>query len=336
MEAGYGSLRRFNDDLRRVFQRSPRELRSGRRQHAHRDGSVLTLRLPVRSPYDADWVFDFLARRALAGVEEVDGHCYRRRLPGPADHRDGGSWVEVRWDGDALRLCMPAGCPAPLSEVLPRVRRVFDLDAEPLTIDADLSRDPLLAPAVSAAPGLRVPGAWDGFEIAVRAILGQQVSVDRATVLAHGLMARFGADCLTDPARLARADVAAVGMPGKRGEAIRRLAAAVADGGLDLHEGADSEALGRALCAVPGIGPWTAGYVTMRVAKDPDAYPANDWVVVKMLEQLAPEQARAAAAGRAGSRADGWRPWRAYAVMYLWHWSARLRAARLRARAREA
>jgi AraC family transcriptional regulator of adaptative response / DNA-3-methyladenine glycosylase II len=335
MEAGYGSLRRFNDDLRRVFRRSPRELRAARRQHTPGQASGVTLRLPVRAPYDADWVFDFLARRALAGVEEVDGHRYRRWLPGSA-RREGGAWIEVRWDGDALVLALPANCPVPVSEVLPRVRRVFDLDAEPLTIGADLARDSLLASAVAAAPGLRVPGAWDGFEIAVRAILGQQVSVDRATVLAHGLMARFGADCLTEPARLARADVAAVGMPGRRGEAIRRLAAAVADGGLDLHEGADSEALGRALCALPGIGPWTAGYVTMRVAKDPDAFPANDWVVLKMLEQHVPDEARAAAAGRAGSRADGWRPWRAYAVMYLWHWSARLRAARARAGAREA
>jgi len=125
-------------------------------------------------------------------------------------------------------------------------------------------------------------------------------------------------------------------MPGKRGEAIRRLAAAVVQDGLELHEGADSGELGRALCAVPGIGPWTAGYVTMRVAKDPDAFPANDWVVLKMLEQHAPDEARAAAAGRAGSRADGWRPWRAYAVMYLWHWSARTRARRVRAGAREA
>lgn len=329
-EAGYGSLRSCSDDVRRVFRRSPRELRAARRQQPAGEASGLTLRLPVRPPYDADWVFDFLARRALSGVEEVDGQRYRRRLPGPADRREAGSWIEVRRDGDALLLCLPADCPVPLSELLPRVRRVFDLDAEPLTIGADLARDPLLAPAVAAAPGLRVPGAWDGFEIAVRAILGQQVSVDRATVLAHGLMARFGADCLTEPARLARADVAAVGMPGKRGEAIRRLAAAVVQGDLELHEGADSDELGRALCAVPGIGPWTAGYVTMRVAKDPDAFPANDWVVLKMLEQHAPDDARAAAAGRAGSRAERWRPWRAYAVMYLWHWSARTRARRVR------
>jgi len=324
MEAGYGSLRRFNDDVRRVFRLSPRELRAARRQRLSRDTAGLVLRLPVRAPYNADWVFDFLARRALAGVEEVAGHRYRRRLP--VDDGSGECWIEVRWDGEALLLELPAACPVPVSEVLPRVRRVFDLDAEPLTIDADLSRDALLAPAVAAAPGLRVPGAWDGFEIAVRAILGQQVSVDRATVLAHELMARFGADCLTNPARLAGADVAAVGMPGKRGEAIRRLAAAAADGGLQLHEGADSAELGRALCAVPGIGPWTAGYVTMRVAKDPDAYPVNDWVVAKMLERLAPGEARAAAAGRPGSRADAWRPWRAYAVMYLWQHSAAARA----------
>jgi 3-methyladenine DNA glycosylase/8-oxoguanine DNA glycosylase len=214
-----------------------------------------------------------------------------------------------------------------LSELLPRVRRVFDLDAEPNAIGEGLCRDPLLAPVVSAYPGLRVPGAWDGFETAVRAVLGQQVSVDRATVLARRLLERFGQDALSNPRRLARADVASVGMPGKRGEAIRELASAVADGRLELHDGADPESLQQALCDLPGIGPWTAGYVAMRVAKDPDAFPAGDWVVLKMLEgTTASAEARAIAAGRPGSRADAWRPWRAYAVMYLWKRSQQQRA----------
>ncbi|MBK81275.1 MAG: hypothetical protein CMQ43_10255 [Gammaproteobacteria bacterium] len=323
MQAGYGSLRRFNEDLLAAFGRSPRALRAARRGRPAAASGV-ALRLPVRQPYDADWVFEFLARRALAGFEAVSGRCYRRRVAG-ADGAD--AWVEVTWTGDALCLTVPDACTEPLSELLPRVRRVFDLDAEPGTIGDDLSRDPLLAPVVAAHPGLRVPGAWDGFETAVRAILGQQVSVDRATVLARRLLERFGGDALSNPARLARADVAAVGMPGKRGAAVRELAAAVADGRLTLHDGADPERLSQTLCGLPGIGPWTAGYVAMRVAKDPDAYPANDWVVLKMLEgAVSAGEARAAAAGRRGSRADGWRPWRAYAVMTLWKWSQQQRA----------
>lgn len=323
MQAGYGSLRRFNEEMVGAFGRSPRALRAARRRRPS-PATGIALRLPVRRPYDAAWVFEFLQRRALAGFEEVAGLRYRRRVPGA----DGAAaWVDVSWTGDALCLEVPDACAEPLAELLPRVRRVFDLDAEPGTIADGLSRDRLLAPVVAAHPGLRVPGAWDGFETAVRAILGQQVSVDRATVLARRLLEQFGEDALANPLRLAGADVAAVGMPGRRGEAIRQLATAVADGRLDLHDGADPELLLDGLCRLPGIGPWTAGYVAMRVAKDPDAYPANDWVVAKMLEQAtSAREAKAAAAGRPGSRADAWRPWRAYAVMYLWKWSQQQRA----------
>ena len=323
MQAGYGSLRRFNEEMLGTFGRSPRALRAARRRRPP-PATGFALRLPVRQPYDAAWVFEFLERRALAGFEEVAGLRYRRRVAGA----DGtAAWLEVSWTGDALCLEVPDACAEPLSELLPRIRRVFDLDAEPGTVGDGLCRDPLLAPVVSAHPGLRVPGAWDGFETAVRAILGQQVSVDRATGLARRLLEQFGEDALSDPARLARADVAAVGMPGKRGEAVRQLAMAVADGRLELHDGADSETLQQTLCGLPGIGPWTAGYVAMRVAKDPDAYPVNDWVVLKTLEQaVSSGDARAAAAGRRGSRADAWRPWRAYAVMYLWKGSQQQRA----------
>jgi 3-methyladenine DNA glycosylase/8-oxoguanine DNA glycosylase len=159
--------------------------------------------------------------------------------------------------------------------------------------------------------------------------------VHRATVLAHKLLERYGEDSLLSPAALARATPAEIGMPGSRGQAISRLASEVAAGRLDLHDATDAGKLEAALRGIPGIGPWTAGYVSMRVAKNPDAYPVNDWVVLKMLEG-SPETAagaKAAAAGRAGSRADGWRPWRAYAVMYLWKLAQGMRAAAL---AREA
>ncbi|MDZ7669198.1 MAG: AlkA N-terminal domain-containing protein [Gammaproteobacteria bacterium] len=336
LQAGYGSLRRFNDDVRRCYGRPPGVLRARRRGRRSprrvTADAYYSLRLPVRAPYHADWVFEFLARRALAGFETVSGRCYRRRV---FDADGSEHWIEVRWDGDALHLDVPLACTVPLSDILRRVRRVFDLDADPRAIDAALGDDPLLAEVVREHGGLRVPGAWDGFETTVRAILGQQVSVDRATVLAHKLLDRYGAHCLTSPAALADAVPAEIGMPGRRGQAISLLAAAVADGRLQLDDAAPAADLQAALCAIPGIGPWTAGYVAMRVAKDPDAFPVNDWVVLKVLqsalgEAAALSAARAAAAGRPGSRADGWRPWRAYAVMYLWKLSQSVRAAERR------
>jgi len=207
----------------------------------------------------------------------------------------------------------------PLAELLPRVRRVFDLDADSGTIDGHLAADPLLAPVVASHGGLRVPGAWDSFETTIRAVLGQQVSVDRATALAHKLLERYGDTCLTAPAVLACATPAEIGMPGLRGRAISELARMVASGRIELGETADSAPLQAALRALPGIGPWTAGYVAMRVAKDPDALPVKDWVVLKMLAAAAEVPGRRAADRE---RAERWRPWRAYAVMYLWKRSA--------------
>ncbi|HEX7037654.1 MAG TPA: AlkA N-terminal domain-containing protein [Pseudomonadales bacterium] len=318
LQAGYRSLRRFNDDVRRCFGREPRAIRAASRLRPRAPLEPgITLRLPVRTPYNADWVFDFLRRRALAGFEQVDGQVYRRRVFDDAGREH---WITVSWTGSGLTLQVPPAGTLKLGDILPRVRRVFDLDAEPRTIDADLGADPVLAPVVAEHPGLRVPGAWDGFEIAVRAVLGQQVSVERATALADRLLARYGPRCLQEPEVLAAANPAEIGLPGRRGEAISRLAREVVAGRLDLHDGADAAGLTAALCAIPGIGPWTAGYVAMRVARDPDAFPVNDWVVSKMLERdpAGAAGARAAAAGRPGSRADAWRPWRAYAVMYLW------------------
>jgi AraC family transcriptional regulator, regulatory protein of adaptative response / DNA-3-methyladenine glycosylase II len=319
LQAGYGSLRRFNDDLQRYYQSAPRELRRRRRRGAVTRlaaAQPTVLRLAVREPYHVQWVFRFLERRALPGLEAVNGLTYRRRV---ADAEDGAHWISVMWNGSGLSLEIPASCPVPLSELLPRVRRVFDLDADPRVIDAHLADDPVTGEVVAAHPGLRVPGAWDGFETAVRAVLGQQVSVDRANVLAQRLLQRYGGDVLQSPALLAASDPAAIGMPGRRGEAVRRLAAAVADGKLDLSDGCDAAVLQETLGDLPGIGPWTAGYVAMRVARDPDAYPVNDWVVMKVLAM------RGAAVER---RLAGWRPWRAYGVMALWKLAELQRAAR--------
>lgn len=303
LQAGYGSVRRFNAEIKAVYDRSPRELRGS---SSSTGSATLVLHLPVRAPYNYRWVFEFLAKRALAGLEEVEGLEYRRRLAG------GEQWISVSWQGDGLCLRVPGEASGMLSDILCRVRRVFDLDADPVAIDEHLGEDDYLAPLIGQAPGLRVPGAWDGFETAVRAILGQQVSVARATTLADLMIERYGDGDFPSPAALADATPAEIGMPGNRGRAISNLGRAVRDGHIALHDGVDSDDLTAALTDLDGIGPWTAAYVGMRVAKDPDAFPDSDWVILKMLGVKAAQARR---------RSLAWQPWRAYAVMYVW-WAA--------------
>lgn len=322
LQAGYGSLRRFNDDLRAVYGRPPSALRqvarAGREARAAAEPGAdqperagFELRIPVRAPYDAAWVFDFLARRALTGVENVTGLCYRRRVQ---DAEGGSAWITVCWRDGSLTLGIPEGAAVDLADVLYRVRRVFDTDADGAAIDAELAVDPLLGEWIARrGGGLRVPGAWNGFETAVRAVLGQQVSVAAATRLAARLLERHGPSALADPAVLAAADPATLGVPRRRAAAIVELAARVAAGRIELQAGVAPAALAASLCAIDGIGPWTAGYVTMRVAGDPDAFPVDDGVVQRRLDL------RGAALRR---RVEAWRPWRAYALMYIWRGQA--------------
>jgi AraC family transcriptional regulator of adaptative response / DNA-3-methyladenine glycosylase II len=307
MQAGYGSVRRFNDEIKATFGRPPSALRRHRRRVS---GEPLELRLAVRQPYNAQWVFGFLAKRALAGIEVVDGLRYRRRL---ADADGAPVWLEVRWQDDGLVAAIPVELQRDMSGLLQRLRRVFDLDADSYAVDGHLGEDPMLGRWVREAPGLRVPGAWDGFETAVRAVLGQQVSVARATTLAGALIERYGAGAFPTPSALARANPAEIGMPGKRGAAISLLAREVLADRLQLDECGDADSLHEALCAIPGIGPWTASYVALRVAKDPNAFPESDWVVMKVLDTTAAGARR---------RAECWAPWRGYALMYLWYGSA--------------
>lgn len=256
--------------------------------------------LPVGEPYAADWVFEFLDRRSLPGIERVEEGAYQRRL-GDSD------WLSVSYHAGELRVRMPRGYQPDAPLLLARVRHVFDVDADSTDIDSTLASEPWLADRVTG--GIRVPGAWDGFETAVRAILGQQVSVARARNLAIALIERFASDGFPTPVELVDADVSAIGMPGKRGGAVRALAAAVLEGQLLLDETADPEEQFERLCALPGIGPWTAGYVGMRIAGDANAFPRGDWVVLKALDMTA-------AAAEKYSRA--WAPFRAYALMYIW------------------
>ena len=299
--AGYGSVSQFSRELKRFFQFSPSQLRKGR----GRVGAPLTLNLllPVRQPYDFEWIFNYLRIRALAGIETVQGYCYRRKLP------EGQGSVVVRREGQNLRVHLPLGGES-THRLLRRVVRLFDLDADGDAIHRHLLQHRGLAPWLERAPGLRVPGAWDGFETAVRAVLGQQVSVARGTDLANALIERYGQGGFPTPEQLCDAEIAEIGMPGRRGRAISALAQRVIDGGLDFSDHCDSDQLHSALEAIPGIGPWTINYIKLRVVKDPDAFPHNDWVVLKQL-QTTP--------AKAAKQADGWRPWRAYALMYIWY-----------------
>jgi AraC family transcriptional regulator of adaptative response / DNA-3-methyladenine glycosylase II len=320
LAAGFGSLRRFNDTFQRTYQRAPRELRGLRRRGIADAGGGVVLRLAFRPPYDWTHVREFLSTRALPGVERVDARGYARTVATEAGH----AIVRVRpLDGeDALELRAEGAAPATLFQILAAARRAFDLAADPARIAVAFRRDPLLAPLVKRRPGLRIPGAWDPFECAVRAVLGQQVSVAAGRTLAARLVARLGrpiaggADGLTHlfpsaPA-IAAADLAGLGLTKARGAALGALARAVVDGTLDF--GAPVEEVLAALVALPGIGAWTAQYVALRALGEPDAFPAGDLVLRRAAAAGGPALTPRALA----ARAESWRPWRGYAVLHLW------------------
>jgi AraC family transcriptional regulator of adaptative response / DNA-3-methyladenine glycosylase II len=310
----YGSVRRFNAAFRATYGRSPRELRRGSK-HASSSGPC-TLQLRFRPPFDYDALLHFLAKRAIAGVEYIHGDVYRRSfvLDGEA------GWLEVQPNGShALTLRLDFVGPTRLLHVVARVRRMFDLDADPSAINSSLQRDPLLARLIKARPGLRVAGAWDGFELGVRAILGQQVSVAGASTLTARLAAKFGhplpfkIDGLTrtfpSADELVSADLA-IGIPALRADAIREFARAVVSQALVFDGGHDAVTCVGRLSAIRGLGPWTAQYIAMRALSDPDAFPAGDLALLRavgMKTTTAMER-----------HAERWRPWRAYAAMHLW------------------
>jgi len=326
--AGFESVRRFNDAIRTTFHRTPTGLRknsnlTARPAVAGADERLLTLRLPLRLPFDATSLFSFLEERALPGVEAVRGHAYSRTIESRG--RAGVLTVSFEPGQDFLRLSTNLTPGPDLLDLVRRAGRVFDVDSDPLAIAAVLRRDPLLAPLVAARPGLRVPGAWDPFEMAVRAILGQQVSVRGARTLAGRLVAAFGrplprggADGLTHafpaPAILAAADLSRIGVPRARAAAIRTLALAVHTGKTELAAPRGLDDLEQRLCELPGIGPWTAQYVALRAFGEPDAFPAGDLGLRRALE-AAGVPADAAALKE---RSAAWRPFRAYATLHFW------------------
>jgi AraC family transcriptional regulator, regulatory protein of adaptative response / DNA-3-methyladenine glycosylase II len=321
--AGFSSVRRFNALFHEQFGRPPSAVR---RDHGDvRPADGITLRLDYRPPIEWDALLAFLRGRAIAGVDLVGEHEYRRTVA--IGGRTG--WIAVTRDParPALRAVVSSSLARVLMDVAARLRALFDLDARPDVIAATLRQDRGLSRGVSAHPGLRVPGAFDPFELGVRAILGQQVSVAAATTLGGRLARTLGRpvggmpDGLThvfpaavELAGARAAELQALGLTGQRARTVLAFARAVADGRVDLAPGSDAEAAVGSLQEIPGIGPWTAHYIVMRALKWPDAFPAADLVVRRQLGVTAARDAEA--------RAEGWRPWRAYGVMHLWRQAA--------------
>lgn len=289
---------------------------------------VATLSLPFVEPYDWPRVLRFFAGRATRGVETVEAGAYRRAI----EWRGAAGTLSVTRDPDPAKsrliATLEGGVGRYKDAIGEHLTRMFDLDADAPTIRAHLGRDPWFAPLVAAAPGLRVPGAWSGFELVVRAIVGQQVSVKAASTIIGRLVERAGTQ-LTDhphadtawrfptPAALAEVDLEKIGMPGKRVAALQGFAREVASGALPLDDPhADRAALRAALLALPGIGPWTVEYVAMRAMRDADAWPGTDLILMQSLAARDPSMAKAAALR---ARAEAWRPYRAYAALHLWN-----------------
>ncbi len=330
--SGFQSLRRFNAAFRAHYRLAPSALRRDARdapaaaQPVSADAPAgaadcFALDLPFRPPLDFDALLAFLAARATCGVEAAERGCYARTVA--LGERRG--WLSVQRSprGTALRAQISASLAPVLLPVAAKLRALFDLAADPARIAAQLDGDPLLRARTAQRPGLRVPGAFDGFELLVRAILGQQVSVAAATTFAARLAERFGEETETPHSALSRltpsaeriADarldaLSAIGITRPRAESLRHAARACADQSLDLAPGADPERTREALLALPGVGPWTAEYVLMRALAWPDAFPHGD---LGLRRALRVDDARAVLA-----RAEAWRPWRAYGALHLW------------------
>ncbi len=343
--AGFASIRQFNSTMHEVFAATPTQLRGTRGAGSGgRSGRLgrppgpdpaapgrIRLRLAYRSPIDLDRMFGYLAARAIPGVETVDGDRYARtiQLPNGAGILTLGPFFRPR-DPGYLDCELQLEDLRDLTAAVQRCRRLLDLDADPEAVTANLSAHPVLAPLARAHPGRRSPGHVDGNELALRAVLGQQVSVAAARRLGARLVAAYGkplsrpdgtlTHCFPAAETLAAADPATLPMPRARGRALTGLAATLASGDLSLDPGAEREHTAAQLLALPGIGPWTVSYIRMRALSDPDAFLPADAGVLAALRRLGAAAARARASRGAATLAESWRPWRSYAVHHLWAW----------------
>ena len=309
--AGFASIRRFNDAMARAYGSAPSVLRKRRCRSPQPAALPLRLRLPARLPFAGHAVLAFLAAHTTPGVEEVVGDTYQRTV-------EGGT-LSATPDATGLNVALRLDDVRRVGPLVGAARRLFDLDCDPAAVAEVLGNDPLLAPALAATPGIRLPGAVEGFEAAVRTVLGQQVSVAGATTLASRLVRACGTPLahadgglthhFPTPDALAAADLSGVGLTRARAATVGALATAVADGRIDLSPAADRDETNARLLALPGVGPWTAALVAARALGDPDALPASDLA----LRRTAGLDTRALQA-----RAEAWRPWRSYATFALW------------------
>jgi AraC family transcriptional regulator, regulatory protein of adaptative response / DNA-3-methyladenine glycosylase II len=318
LASGYGSIRRFNATFLKTYGRTPTHLRKASHRTAALPDSEYRLLLRFRPPFCWTALLDFLAPRAIPGVEIVEAATYRRVF---SLHDQVGS-IKAELDEASESIVLSIHFPQPqwLFLIVERARSLFDLSADPHEIAAHLRRDPLLVPRIAARPGIRVPGSWDGFELAIRAILGQQVTVQGATTLAGRLVRSFGkpienesplTHLFPSPESLADADLRKIGLPGARAQCIRTLAGAVCDGKISFYGVVNVSDFLQQFRDLPGIGDWTAQYVAMRALGEPDAFPASDLGLLHASGLPGPRQLQV--------RSEAWRPWRAYAAMYLWH-----------------
>jgi AraC family transcriptional regulator of adaptative response / DNA-3-methyladenine glycosylase II len=329
--SGFGSIRRFNDAFRKLYGRTPRELRVSKSAVA--EPSLVTRRLGYRPPYDWESILAFFAARAIPGVELVERGRYRRTISvGGAV----GSF-EIAPGENCLFATIRLPQVRALLSIVARLRRMFDLDADVHAIGSHLAKDSGLAPLIARRPGLRTPGAWDSFEYAVRAILGQQITVAGARTFAGKLVRLCGTQISPEesghaalthvfpaPAAIASADLTGFGIPGARAAALQSLArTALADPKL-FESGRTPEDVLARLLALPGFGEWTVQYWALRALRDSDAFPAADVALLRALtldgKRLTPKALT--------ERAESWRPWRAYAAQHLWSADADSRSVR--------
>jgi AraC family transcriptional regulator of adaptative response / DNA-3-methyladenine glycosylase II len=318
--AGFSSVRQFNDTIREVYASSPTELR-GRRKGPRSSTGQVTMRLAVRTPFAGRALLDFLAMRAVAGVEVAGEGWYARTLSLP--HGSGTVRLELSDEPEPGRIALVSATfrledLRDTGAAVERVRRLLDADCDPLAVDDQLGSDPVIGPLVRATPGLRVPGHVDGHEVAVRAVLGQQVSVAGARTVAGRLVAEHGrglaqpeeglTHLFPDSATIAGLDPESLPMPRSRGRALVGLCAALASGDVALDRGPDRDDVRRRLVALPGIGPWTADYIALRALGHPDVHLPTDVGVRNALAHL-----------RADADGSQWSPWRSYALIHLWH-----------------
>jgi len=329
--AGFSSLRRFNDAFSKRYKEPPSAVRRRGRssqQSAGRQKNFLPfdlrLRLGFRPPFDWQMILDYFQLRLIPGVETIEGNCYRRSLRLDEAH----AFIEVAPDKsrNILWVRVLSDRPFPLADLVMRLRRTFDLDADPAAIAEHFSEDAFIGPLVKMRPGLRVPGAFDGFELAIRAVLGQQVSVKGASTLTGRLVEKYGDAISTPhgenwpthlfptPHAIMTDDLNKIGLPKSRAATLFNVAEAVASGALSLVPTQDAAKTEATFKNLKGIGDWTASYVALRALGDPDAFPEGD---------LGLQKATAADGGRLSAKqlhtlAEAWRPWRSYAALHLW------------------